>query len=166
VIGQGIISVRNTTQISDNLLEGRIIMGVLGTFKDSVTLVNRTSDPLNVRYDGEDITLQPGENPGFPLVAVGYAKRQNPLMGSKHPINLNKYISLVGVKGTKDDVTPIPQEVLDRAARKMEVIDRDGEHWGRPMDKKVKVLNRGFDPYEAAVDGIDGISGDKFGAQS
>ena len=102
-------------------------MGVLGVFKDSVTLVNRTSRKLNVRYDGEDITVEPGENPGFPLVAVPYAKKQNPLMGSKHPINPNKYICLVGVKGTKDDVTPIPDEVLEAADKEYEVLDRDGK---------------------------------------
>lgn len=141
-------------------------MGILGQLRDSVTLVNRTNRVLNVRYDGEDISLQPGETPGFPLVAVGFAKRQNPLMGSKHPINPNKFICLVGVKGTKDDVTPIPDEVLERADRKLEVVDRDGEHWGRPMRGNVKVLNRGFDAYEAQVDGIDGISGDRFGAQN
>jgi hypothetical protein len=142
-----------------------VVMGVLANFRDSVVLVNRTSQPLNVRYDGEDITLQPGENPGFPAVAVPYAKRQNPLMGSKHPINPTKFIALVGVKDSKDDISPIPDEVLRRAARKLEVVDRDGEHWGSPMRGNVKLLNRGFDPYEAQVDVTPDIEGDKFGAQ-
>jgi hypothetical protein len=126
-------------------------MGVLGVFRDSVTLVNRTNRVLNVRYDGEDIVLQPGENPGFPKVAVQYAKNQNPLMGSKHPINPRKFISLVGVKGSKDEVTPIPDEVMAQADRKLEVIDRSGEFHNSPMRGNVKVLNKGFDPYEAGV---------------
>ncbi len=127
-------------------------MGVLGIFKDAVTLVNRTSRVLSVRYDGEDISLQPGENPGFPAVAVPFAKRQNPLMGSKHPINPNRFISLVGVKGSKDDCTPIPDAVLEAADRKLEVIDRNGEFYNSQMRQNVKVLNRGFDPYEAMAD--------------
>lgn len=140
-------------------------MGVLGVFRDSITLVNRTSRVLNVRYDGEDITLKPGENPGFPLVAVSYAKRQNPLMGSMHPTSPTKFISLVGVKGTKDDVTPISDETLAHADRKREVYDRNGEHWGRPMRQNVVLSNvHGFDPDEARVGSIDGVEGDRFGA--
>jgi hypothetical protein len=127
-------------------------MGVLGVFRDSVTLVNRTSRPLNCRYDGEDITVQPGENPGFPRVAVPYAKKQNPLMGSKHPVDPRKYISLVGVKGTKDDVTPIPDEVMLAADRRLEAVDRDGEFYGEPMAKRVLLKKSGYTPYEAAVE--------------
>lgn len=126
-------------------------MGILGVFRDAVTLINRTSRELTVRYDGEEIVLKPGENPGFPSVAVPYAKRQNPLMGSKHPINPTKFISLVGVKGSKDDCTPISDEVMARADQKLEVIDRSGEFHGRPMRANVKVLNHGFDPFEAGV---------------
>lgn len=127
-------------------------MGILGTFKESCTLVNRTPEPLNVRYDGEDITIEPGENPGFPKICVQYAKNQNPLMGSKHPNDPRRFISKVGVKGTKDDVTPIPQEVLDRAKRCLEVIDRDGLYYDEPM-RKVQLLKKsGHSAYDAAVD--------------
>lgn len=140
-------------------------MGVLGVLKDSITLVNRTSRNLNVRYDGEDITLPPGENPGFPLVAVPYAKNQNPLMGSKHPINPRKFISLVGIKAAKgqrqvDDISPIDDETMERADHKLEVIDRTGEFHNRPLRSNVKVLNRGFDPDEAGCGGDNGTSVD------
>lgn len=128
-------------------------MGILGVFKDSVTIVNRTSRDLNVRYDGEDIILKPGENPGFPMVAVPYAKRQNPLMGSKHPTSATKFIALVGVKGTKDDITSIPDEVLKSADDELEVIDRKGKYWNRPLRQNVRTLNTGFDPEEAGVGG-------------
>lgn len=128
-------------------------MGILGVYRDAVTLVNRTSRSLNVRYDGEDITIQPGENPGFPRVAVEFAKRQNPLMGSKHPHDPRKFIILVGVKASKgekqkDDITPIPDDVMRVADGKLELVDRSGEFHGIPM-RKVKVLNKGYSPYEA-----------------
>jgi hypothetical protein len=144
-------------------------MGVLGTFSNSVTIVNRTTRVLNVRYDGEDIQLQPGENPGFPLVAVGYAKRQNKLMGSQHPLNPTRFIALVGVKAKageaqRDDISPIPEEVLERADKKLEVIDRDGEFHGEPMGKVRLMRKRGFDAFEAQVSMGEGVAGDKFGA--
>jgi len=126
-------------------------MGVLGNYKESITLVNRTNRVLSVRFDGEDTHLQPGENPGFPKVAVPYAKKQNPLMGSKHPIDPRRYICLVGVKGTKDDCTPIPQDVLDRADACLEVVDRDGLFYGEPMEKRVLLKKTGYSAYEAGV---------------
>lgn len=128
-------------------------MGVLGNYRDSVTLVNRTNRILNVRYDGEDTKLQPGENTGFPAVAVPFAKAQNPLMGSRHPNSPGKFIALVGVKGTKDDITTIPQAVLEEADQELEVIDRKGKYWNRPMRQNVRLLNHGFDPEEAMVGG-------------
>jgi len=128
-------------------------MGVLGIYRDAVVLVNRTDRILNVRYDGEDIKLQSGENPGFPIVAVPFAKAQNPLMGSRHPNSPGKFISLVGVKGTKDDITAIPRAVLEEADQELEVIDRKGKYWNRPMRQNVRLLNHGFDPEEAGVQG-------------
>jgi hypothetical protein len=128
-------------------------MGILANYRDSVTLVNRTDRVLNVRYDGEDMKLKPGENPNFPVVAVPYAKAQNPLMGSRHPNSPGKFISLIGVKGTKDDCTPIPKEVLDAADEELEVVDRKGKFWNRPMRQNVRVLNHGYDPEEAGVGG-------------
>lgn len=126
-------------------------MGVLGAYKESVTLINRTNRFLNVRFDGEDTQLAPGENPGFPKIAVPYAKKQNPLMGSKHPVDPRRYICLVGVKDTKDDVTPIPQDVLDRADRCLEVVDREGLFYGEPMERRQLLKRTPYSPYEAAV---------------
>ncbi len=128
-------------------------MGVLGVYNNSVTLINRTKRPLTVRYDGEEITLQPGENAGFPAVAVPYAKAQNPLMGSKSVINPAKFISLVGVKDTKDDCTPFSDETLALADGKYEVVDRSGEFYGEVLGKRVLLRKRGFDPFEAQVEG-------------
>lgn len=139
-------------------------MGVLGHFRDSVTIVNRTigggefERNLNVRYDGEDIVIRPGENHGFPRVAVEFAIRQNPLMGSKHPIDPRKFISLVGIVGSKKfPVDPIPEEVLKRASQALEVVDRDGDFSGEPM-RKVRLLKKsGYSPYEAQADAGTGF---------
>ena len=128
-------------------------MGILANYRDSVTLVNRTSRVLNVRYDGEDMKLKPGKNPNFPVIAVPFAKNQNPLMGSRHPNSPGKFIALVGVEGTKDDVTTIPDAVLEEADLELEVIDRKGKYWNRPMRQNVRLLNHGFDPEEAGVGG-------------
>jgi hypothetical protein len=75
-----------------------------------VTVVNRTPVPLNVRFDGQDTVLPPGESP-LPKVAVGYAKNQNPIMGSADPNNpsLSGARYLLGVKGTPDECTPLSQ---------------------------------------------------------
>jgi hypothetical protein len=133
-------------------------MGVLGNFRDAVTIINRTlgagkyEQDLNVRYDGEDIILKPGENHGFPKIAIPYARKQNPLMGSKHPINPNLYISLVGVKDSKDDVTPISEATLARAAGCLEVLDRDGSFHGEPMRKVTLLKKTKHSAYEAQVD--------------
>jgi hypothetical protein len=125
-------------------------MGVLGNFRDAVTLINRTDRNLNVRYDGEDITLKPGENPGFPKVAVSFAKKQNPLKGTLHPNgNMNSMVFLVGVKDTKDAIDPISESVLRDADAKLELFDRDGSYHGEEM-RKVKLLKKtGYSPYEA-----------------
>ncbi len=115
-------------------------MGLLSHYGSAVTLINRTigagefEQNLNARYDGEDITLKPGENPGVPLVVVDFAKRQNVLKGSVHPLNPNKFICLIGVKeDPKDICTPIPEAVMRQAAAKYENLDRSGEFWDEPM---------------------------------
>ena len=138
-------------------------MGLLGVFRESVTLVNRTSRDLTVRYDGEDLIIHPGENPGFPADAAPFAKRQNMLKGSRHPLNPMKFISLFGVLGTKDDCTPIPEEVLEAADGKLEVVDRNGEHWGEPLEKKVQLLRkRPWTEDEAALSMPSNPMGDSF----
>lgn len=129
-------------------------MGVLGTFAESITLVNRTDEILSVRYDGEDTRLKPGDNPGFPLVAVPYAKRQNILMGSRHPLNPAKAVYLVGIKD-KDDCTPIDPDVYARSKQSLEAVDRDGTFWGEPMERqlgsalKVGRKKKAYDNFDA-----------------
>lgn len=133
-------------------------MGLLRNFRDAVNLFNRTQRQLAVRYDGEDILLDPGDNPGFPRVAVPYARKQNVLMGSQHPINPVKFISLVGVKveqGEKqlDDISPITEAQIVEGEQKLERVDRSGDIWGEPMEKRQLLRKRGFDAYEAQIEG-------------
>jgi hypothetical protein len=71
------------------------------------TVVNRAPISLSVRFDGQDVELPPGESQ-IPSISVGYAKNQNPIMGSSDPNNPSmsgtKY--LIGVKGV-DECTPL-----------------------------------------------------------
>jgi hypothetical protein len=83
-------------------------------FGEMVTLVNRAPWPLNVRFDGKDVVLTPGENHGFPRVAVNYAKNQNPLMGSEHPHDPSQFQYLVGVKGSKDNCKGLTVEEIEQ----------------------------------------------------
>lgn len=96
----------------------------MGIFYEQVEIVNRTSKTLSVRYDGQDIELEPNfDEKGeklkdvhnfIPLVAAPYAKSQNVLMGSEDPIDPSDYQVLVGViakKGNKqkDDISYLEQ---------------------------------------------------------
>jgi hypothetical protein len=87
--------------------------------QETVTLINRTSQPLNCTFDGATIPIAPGKNYGFPAIAVSYAKGQNPLRGSRHPYSPNLFQSLVGVEGTKDPVDPLEQSTTE-----VELFDR------------------------------------------
>ena len=53
----------------------------MGIFQDLVTVVNRAPIPITVTFDGQELTLQPGENP-LPKIAIPYAKNQNPIKGT------------------------------------------------------------------------------------
>lgn len=147
-------------------------MGIAAHYNDTVTLVNRTigggvhERELNARYDGEDLVLVPGENPGIPRVVVPYALKQNPLMGSANPVNAGEYQCLVGVKpdvkrgikGTNCD--PIPAEILAAADAKMEIWDRNGDIWGETM-RKVQPLRtkKTYNASDARAHGGAGFTG-------
>lgn len=125
-------------------------MGILGNYRESCTIVNRTDRDLNVRYDGEDITLTPGRNTNFPKVAVPFAINQNPLKGSQHPLDPQKFISLIGVEGSKHwPVEPFETTALAEADAKLERMDRDGSTWDEPMAPVRLQKKKGFTAYEA-----------------
>jgi hypothetical protein len=98
----------------------------LNFFGDTVTIVNRAPWPLNVRWDGKDVTLQPGETPGFPRMAVPYAKNQNPLMGSEDPYDPTKFEYLVGVKGSKkDNLEPLTAAEIEQHKTAPQRLNRE-----------------------------------------
>jgi hypothetical protein len=133
------------------------IMGILGTYRESATIVNRTigagkyERKLTVRYDGEDMELKPGENANFPKEAIPFAIKQNIVMGSRNATDPRQFISMVGVVGSRlYPCDPIPEEVLEAASKKLEIHDRNGEFWGEPLPNKVKLLKRtGHSPFDA-----------------
>lgn len=86
----------------------------MGVFHTMVEVVNRTSKPLTVRFDGQDMVLQPNYNVEgkllpdvhnlIPDIAVPYAKSQNVRMGSEDPLDPSSYDELVAVKAVKSGV--------------------------------------------------------------
>jgi hypothetical protein len=123
----------------------------MATWGDLVEVVNRTSKPLSVRFDGQDVTLEPnydaagkpiaGVRNFIPRTVVRFAKDQNVLMGSEDPIDIFDYEPLVGVKAAKgakqrDDLSF--QEQSDAPSRvdlglllddpKLKVVPGRGKH--------------------------------------
>ena len=79
----------------------------MGIFQTLVEVINRTSRPLLVRYDGQDSVLQPNYDAEgnflpdvhnlIPDLTVDYARNQNILMGSEAADDPSDYEMLVGV---------------------------------------------------------------------
>lgn len=78
----------------------------MGIFHTLDEVINRTSKPLSVRYDGQETILQPNyASDGtflpnvhnmIPDITVMYARYQNVLMGSEDPEDPSDRIDLVG----------------------------------------------------------------------
>ena len=81
-----------------------------------VVLINRTPRILKFVADGQHYELVPGENYGFNEGHVPFAKNQNPKMGSED-YHMLTFETLVAVKGTKDDASPIAEEELQAIER-------------------------------------------------
>jgi hypothetical protein len=83
----------------------------MGVFHDMVEVVNRTSKPLTVLFDGQRETLEPNyDDKGkriadvhnmIPRHVVPYALNQNVLLGSESFTNPSDFRSLVGVVDKK-----------------------------------------------------------------
>lgn len=78
----------------------------MGVFYEQTEVVNRTSKKLSVRFDGQDIELEPNYTEAgelipdvhnlLPSCTVPYAKSQNVLMGSEDPLDPSDYQVLIG----------------------------------------------------------------------
>ena len=98
----------------------------MGIFYEQVEIINRTSEPLDVKFDGQAIELKPNYTPEgkfikdvhnmVPTVVVPYARSQCVLMGSEDPLDPSLWESLVGVKGNKKHDTSFREQsdVLSR----------------------------------------------------
>lgn len=85
----------------------------MGIFHAHIAVVNRTCRSLNVRFDGQDIELEPNYTDSgeriegvvntIPEQAIPYALAQNPVMGSEHPQNPSDFRSLIGVVKRKGE---------------------------------------------------------------
>ena len=97
---------------------------MLGVFHEMTELVNRTSKPLSLRFDGQDITLEPNYDAAgkllkdvhnlVPTITVPYARSQNVRVGSEDPFDPSEFEVLVGVKAKKgapqkDDISFLEQ---------------------------------------------------------
>lgn len=59
----------------------------MGIFYEMAMCRNRTPVDLTVTFDGQCKTLPAGKDTPIPRVAIGFAKNQNPVMGSADPNN-------------------------------------------------------------------------------
>jgi hypothetical protein len=79
----------------------------MGIFHETIELVNRTSKPLEVIYDGQRTILEPNYDAEgnrlddvhniLPKIVIPYALNQNVVMGSEDAIDPSSFQSLVGV---------------------------------------------------------------------
>lgn len=123
-------------------------------FGNLVTLVNRTTKPLEGTFDGQVVRIPAGyvddgtgkivralDQYGAPIVTTlpanvaAIVKSQNPMMGTQDPLNPAPDDYLIGVEkwpaGRKDDLSHVEQsdsiELIDRSAIGDESRERDAE---------------------------------------
>lgn len=74
-----------------------------------VTVVNRTSRPVEGIFDGQVIMIPAHGRTSMLKNAAELVKRQNPVMGSEDPADIRSADFLVGVVEWGDDLSPIEQ---------------------------------------------------------
>jgi hypothetical protein len=83
-----------------------------------VTIVNRTSKPLEAIWDGRRYELKPGKN-SLPDLIARKAMEQNPILGTETIYSIGNCQSLLGVVEWNNDCSPLEQsdaiERLDRS---------------------------------------------------
>ena len=119
----------------------------MGIFLDQVELVNRTPIDIKVTFDGQAKTLKPGRNT-VPAIVVGYAKNQNPIMGSIDPYNpsITGGQYLVGVVGSRDPIDPLTEDEwqahLESPCREDHRIQFQDKYGSDPKARQI-ILNKG-----------------------
>jgi hypothetical protein len=111
------------------------------TSGNPVVLVNRTSEVLSFVVDGQHFKINPGENFGFHSGQVRFAKTQNIVRGTEN-YSTTRFESLVGVKGTTDDVSPISNEDLQAAIELSNGERFDRSSMGPGAQRTTKINSR------------------------
>lgn len=76
---------------------------------DFVTVVNRTSKPLEAIWDGVRRTFEPGETPNTPKGMAEAARRQHVIMGTADPYEMAVADYLIAIKELNQDCSPVEQ---------------------------------------------------------
>jgi hypothetical protein len=144
----------------------------MGIFQDMVEVVNRTSEPLNLRYDGQDMAIPPNYNADgsaiedvrttIPRQCIPYVLSQNPVMGSEDPSDPSNFQSLVGIIDPKKnpkkkhswyncDFLPKAEQGIENMTRVnlRSVLEDD------PQVKDIVVRGRKIDQVRPGQDGQD-----------
>lgn len=84
----------------------------MGVFFEQIEVVNRTSEPLQIMYDGQRVVLEPnytadgkrieGVHNMVPKQVVPYALNQTVILGSENVKNPTNFRSKIGVIDRKD----------------------------------------------------------------
>lgn len=126
-----------------------------GAMPRLVSVVNRSTKPIDGMFDGQPVILKPGykveldekkkpsivgAGPGgaafsdsLPYFAAELLKRQNPVMGTEDPEAPNVFDSLVGIVEWGDDISHLEQsKAIERLDR--ELLD-DSAQTARPLSR-------------------------------
>lgn len=117
----------------------------MGIFYKQVKVFNRAPVAITVRFDGQDMTLPPGEGV-LPQQAIQYAKNQNPIMGSQDPSNpsISGASFLIGVVGSRDNCEPLTPEEWEAHLKRPMRLDEQAlfeERYGN--DPKARLVLHG-----------------------
>jgi hypothetical protein len=116
---------------------------------EMVTIVNRTSQPLDVIMNGRTLVLQPGEN-HVTADWIRFAKSQHPRLGTFDEGGLDGDY-LVGVKGY-DDCSLIPPGQEHKAVERF-----DRSSFDDPVARSAEVVHTGITPPRRRVPNETGV---------
>lgn len=87
----------------------------MGVFHDQTKIFNRAPWPLNVRFDGQEISIPTGES-FLPTICLLHAMNQNPMMGTQDVDNPNvggcEYLIGLPEKARKYPCDPLTDEEI------------------------------------------------------